>query len=44
MDKLLKIQKLSDELLNIIDNIDDFTRSDLQWVIEAFVMNNCKLD
>jgi hypothetical protein len=30
MDKLLKIQKLSNELLEFIDNQDDYTRSDLQ--------------
>jgi hypothetical protein len=28
--RILKIQKLSDELLEIIDNADQFTRSDLQ--------------
>lgn len=39
----LKIFELSDELLNIIDNQDDFTRSDLQGVVEARVMTHCKL-
>lgn len=39
----LKALELSDELLEIIDNQDEFTRSDLQWVVEARVMTNCKL-
>ncbi len=39
----LRVLELSDELLNIIDNQDDFTRSDLQWVVEARVRTNCKL-
>lgn len=36
-----KIMKLSCELLEFIDNQDDYTRSDLQWCIEARVCRNC---
>jgi hypothetical protein len=39
----LKVFELSDELLNIIDYQDDFTRSDLQGVVEARVITHCKL-
>lgn len=39
--KKLHINKLSDELLEIIDNKDNFTHSDLQAIIEAFVIKNC---
>lgn len=33
------INKLSDNILEVIDNQDDFTRSDLQGVIQAIVVN-----
>ena len=32
---------LVEQLLNIIDNADEMTRSDLQGAVDAFVMNNC---
>ncbi len=35
----IKVQKYSDKILEIIDNQEDFTRSDLQGVVEALVMN-----
>ena len=33
--KIMLMLKYSDEILNIIDNIDDFSRGDLQGAIEA---------
>lgn len=39
--KVEKQNKLSDELLNIIDNVEDYTRSELQGIIEARVCRNC---
>ena len=35
----LLISKLSDSVLEIIDNQDDFPRSDLQGAVEAIVIN-----
>jgi len=40
-EEILKLSRLESELLDIIDNADDYTRSDLQGVIAAFVMKNC---
>ena len=37
----LKYFALSDELLEIIDHADEFTRSDLQGAVGAFVMRHC---
>ena len=39
MINLTRVSKYSDKILNIIDNRDDFTRSDLQGVIEAIVID-----
>ncbi|MEX2007306.1 MAG: hypothetical protein WD992_00865 [Candidatus Levyibacteriota bacterium] len=36
---VLLISKLSDDILYLIDNQEDFTRSDLQGAVEAVVMN-----
>ena len=33
-----KIIEYSSEILEVIDNVDQFTRSDLQGVIEAIVL------
>ncbi len=35
--KIKKIHELENEMLEIIDNRDDFTRSDLQGVVCAFI-------
>ena len=36
MDKITElIKNYSSALLEIIDNVDDFSRGDLQWAIEA---------
>jgi len=38
--KIVKlIRKYSDDILNIVDNQDEFTRSDLQGAIDAIVIN-----
>jgi hypothetical protein len=37
VDTIKKISSYSDEILDIIDNRDDYTRSDLQGIIEALV-------
>jgi hypothetical protein len=41
---MLKQENLVDELLDIIYNIEDFTTSDLQGVLSAWVKTNCKID
>ena len=33
------VQKYSDEILEVVDCRDDFTRGDLQGAIEAIVLN-----
>lgn len=35
-------QALADQLLQIIYTADDYTTSDLQWIVEAFILSNCK--
>lgn len=40
--KLLKQFGLENEILELIDNADDYTRSDLQGKVSVFVMRNCK--
>ena len=37
-DKQRKAMKISDAILDIIDRSEDFTRSDLQGVVEALAM------
>jgi hypothetical protein len=39
---MLKRFQVSNEILDIIDNRDEFTRSDLQGVVEALVMKIVK--
>lgn len=39
--ELMRRSKLEDELLDIIERRDDFTTSDLQGIIGAFVAKNC---
>lgn len=36
--KILLVNEYSSKILEIIDNVDDFTRSDLQGAIMAIVM------
>jgi hypothetical protein len=36
-EELLKVMEYSNEILEIIDNRDDFTRSDLQGIVDAIV-------
>lgn len=36
---ILLVNKYSNEILEVIANRDEFTRSDLQGVVEAIVMN-----
>jgi len=33
------INELSDDILEVIDNQDEFTRSDLQGIVQAIVVN-----
>lgn len=33
------INKYSEEILKVVDNQDEYTRSDLQGVVDAIVMN-----
>jgi len=40
--RMEKVMKLSDELLFLFDW--ELPRGDLQWMLEARVMKNCKLD
>lgn len=35
-------QALVDQLLTIIYSQDDYTTSDLQGIVEAFILSNCK--
>lgn len=42
MDNIRYWSDLSDKILDIIDHRDEFTRGDLQGVVEAFVMQYCK--
>lgn len=44
MERLRKSSILEDRLLEIIDNRDLFTRSDLQGAVSAFVRGYCDLD
>lgn len=39
---LVKMFELSEKLLEIIDMRDEYTRSDLQGIVEAFVMTHCR--
>lgn len=39
---LHRMFELTEKLLEIIDKRDEYTRSDLQGVVEAFVRTNCK--
>jgi hypothetical protein len=39
---LVKMFELSEKLLEIIDKRDEYTRSDLQGIVEAFVRTHCK--
>lgn len=36
------VNKYSDEILEIVDNRDEFTRSDLQGIIDAIVLKILK--
>jgi hypothetical protein len=38
-EKILLINKYANEILEVIDNQDDYTRSDLQGRVDAIVMN-----
>jgi len=42
MNSTRKQSQLEDELLDLVDHAEDFTRSDLQAVIQAFILKNCK--
>lgn len=37
-EQILKNSKYEDEILDLIDNRDDFTRSDLQGAVSAIVL------
>lgn len=41
--EVLRRSELEDKLLNIVENASEFTQSDLQGVIGAFVISNCPL-
>lgn len=39
-----KMQDFEEEILQLIDNQDEFTRSDLQGSVTALVMKMCRLE
>jgi hypothetical protein len=39
VDEMRKADKYENEILEVIDNLDDYTRSDLQGRITAIVLN-----
>jgi hypothetical protein len=43
-DKATQQSDLEEKILDLIDNQDDYTRSDLQGLVTAFVMMHCNLD
>lgn len=36
---MIEVMNLSSRILEIIENVDDFTQSDLQGAVEAVIMN-----
>jgi hypothetical protein len=38
-DQILLLSKFEDQILDLIENKDEFTQSDLQGVVQALVLN-----